>query len=171
MVISEKRQERNKEEVYCSCFIWKGIKQRGTQGTRQQSKEKDHSDEKKKGRNCPKSCNLQKRPVSLTHSHTYTLCPWLKVITGSWSLALMGVQALERVTNDPESCLSGLLVQLDMQRERLSLGWKLNVAFDKNTQRRDKNRTGSRQPIKAATESRGNREGHRRCGFGVNPCP
>lgn len=38
VVISEEKRERerNKEEVYCRCFIWKGIKLRGTQGTRRQ---------------------------------------------------------------------------------------------------------------------------------------
>lgn len=46
VVISEKRREKNKEEVYWRCFIWKGIKRKGTLGTRRHELEKDQFREK-----------------------------------------------------------------------------------------------------------------------------
>lgn len=123
-----------------------------------------------KKRNCPKSGNLQMCSVSPSHTcaHIHTLCPWLKVIPGSWSLALIRVRALERVPNDPESSSSGHWCSL-ICAER-SCHWDGNWMWPLiKHSKRDKNRTESRKPITLGQKV-GEIEGAWRQQWRVNPC-
>lgn len=167
VVISEKKREKTKRKFTGVVLSGKALKWEAHGGWDSKSKEKGHSEEKEELSKVRQSSEVSCHSSSQSRTHTDTLCPWLKVIPGSWSLALIRVRALERDTNDPESCLSGFWCSLICSERDCHWDGNWMWPLIKHS-KRFKNRTGSRQPIRPWQKIR-EIERARRVRLRVNP--